>query len=887
MANVVKSQVRLVLCPKCRKILEEPTEEIVYKCGGCDTVLQAKKRKNNNNTSTEPGVPETHPRDSKEKEISSLHQKDSSISSVDTLQSESCKSRYEIGECSKVRSGQKNFSGELQCSPQLSSSFHEIDGNSSSAREPIEQHEDECPVDGCSDGYENELRTVDRNFSDELSESNELKHRGTEVSSAPREAGEQMEDDECIRRCEYESEMESPEYTNSHAGSSPFTRSSHDDSEANANTGKSHSLSQESNISDPNDFAGHTLEYIEHTKSSGEIIPPECHEIEKPSPVQTEVDQSPLHEGVLSDTFVSVHPQQPEQSDKEIARSFDRISSVDTLDNLPLYSRPQPTVTHRDMPKSPATRSYYAYDGSASSCDGDSQVPSKFSQQVGWKFENAKLKIPDEFRSDDECKEDSVLSRKPRTHHPAKNCSQALPRRMHRAGEGRSQNQDKWAEPRRRDQTFGHRRQLMTDTSHGHGSPSALWQNDFRHHSSFYPSNMPPYADREKMELLRMVHDLENQLQKTRLSKGKASNRRFHTEDMHAPLYSDQFQPDADASHRRQCPIRCSQGQGFSSKIPRIPFSGEAVHYRHRGDCLCLHCSPQVWHCSSQLPLGSVCCNKSHLAACTNHNYVNAIHSSSQSPQHYPSPKWCHEPKSSDQTHQRQKDHELRKLHLGERYGKMRHVLPFAGGAPIVACHHCSELLQLPADFGLFKRRCYQLRCNACLKILTFDLQNRTHIAPNAITDDLLSENDSVYDMAEQPATLAPPPSEVGESSDLHERAPPQRCPHAESLSYSDDLGPSFCRSCSTEVEPSSVPRGRTTFNRKVSSASSMEDRKMKSVMRESQGKPAKNSWEHAESAAGPSNWGISSSEIEEVHPNAGSPLHRLMGYSTISQVLK
>ncbi|XP_019192170.1 PREDICTED: protein ENHANCED DISEASE RESISTANCE 4-like isoform X2 [Ipomoea nil] len=814
MANVVKSQVRLVRCPKCRKVLEEPTESIVYKCGGCDTVLQAKKRKNN--TSTELSVLETHPRDSKEKGISSLHQKDSSISSVDTLQSESCKIRYEIGECSKVRSGQEK-------SPRLSSSFHEIDGKSSSAREPIEQHEDECPID--------------RNFSGELSESNELKHHGTEVSSAPREAGEQME---CIRRCEYESEaceMESPEYTNSLAGSSPFSE------EANADSGKSHSLSQESN--DPNDFAGHTLEYIEHAKSSGEIISPESQEIQKPSPVQTEVDQSPLHEGI----------QQPEQSDKEIARSFDRISSVDTLDNLPLD--PQPTVTHRDMPKSPTTRSYYAYDGSASSCDGDS----KFSQQVGRKFESAKLKIPDEFRSDDECNEDSMLSRKPRTHHPAKNCSQMLPRRMHRA------NQDKWAESRRCDQTF-------------------------RHHSSFYPSNMPTYADREKMELLRMVHDLENQLQETRLSKGKA-NRRFRAgdmrpDDMHAPLYSDQFQPDADPSHRR-CPIRCSQGQGFSSKISRIPFSGEAVHYRHRGDCMCLHCSPQVWHCSSQLPLGSICCNKSHLAACTNHNYVNATHSSSssQSPQHYTNSKyyskWGHEPKSSSD--QRQKDHEVRKLHLGERYGKMRHVLPFEGGAPIVACDHCSELLQLPADFGVIKRRSYQLvRCNACLKVLKFDLRNRTDIS-----NDRLSENsDSVYDMGEQAAaTLAPPPSE---SSDLNERNPaPQRCLHAESLSYSDDLGPSFCRSCSTEVEPSSVPHGRTTFNRKVSSASSMEDRKMKSVMRESRSKPVNSCWEHAESAAGPSNWGISSSEIEEVHehPNAGSPLHRLMGYSTISQVLR
>lgn len=743
MTNEVVSKVRLVRCPKCRQVLQEPTELIVYRCGGCNAVLQAKKRKNDN-SSAELRVLETQPRDSKEKEkeISSLHNKDSSISSVDTFRSESFKTQYEFGECSKEK-----FSGELHLSPQLGSSFRENDddnGNSSSARE--------C-IDGSSVGFKNDL-IVDRNltnFSDELPESNELKHHEIEAC-----------------------EVESSEYTNSLAGSSPFTRCSHE----NADAGKSRSLSQES---DQNDFAGQTVEYIENAKSSGEIISSECGETEKPSPVHTEVDQSPLHEGVLSDAFVSVQ----QQSGKEIDR-----------------------LAHRDMAKFPTTRSYYAYDGSASSCDdgdNDNQVPNKFSQQIGRKFENAKLKSTEEFQSDDEC-----LSRKPRTHHPAKNSSQMLPRRMHRD----YQNEEKWPESRRRDQTFGHRRQLMMDecvsTSHdscGH------WQNDFHHHSSFYPSNTPIYADRDKMELLRMVYDLESQLQQTRLSKGKADRNRFHAGDMNAPLYSHHF-----------------------PKMSRIPFSAEAVHY---GDCPCLHCSPVVWHRSSQLPLGSICCKKSHLAAYTNHNY-------------YTSPEYskrCQEPKPSDQ----------RKLHIGERYAKTRHVLPFLGGAPIVSCHYCSELLQLPADFGLFKRKCYKLRCNSCKKVLEFNFHNRTDVVPSVISDD----------MVEKPESLAPapPPSEAGESERKFSLAP-KRCPHAESLSYSDDdLGPSFCRSCSTEVEP-------------------VEDRKMKSVMRElSRSKPG-NSWKQFESS-GPSNWGKSSSEIEEEHPTSGSPLHRLMGYSTISQVFR
>lgn len=36
-------KVRLVRCPNCKLLLPEPEDVLVYKCGGCDTILQGSK----------------------------------------------------------------------------------------------------------------------------------------------------------------------------------------------------------------------------------------------------------------------------------------------------------------------------------------------------------------------------------------------------------------------------------------------------------------------------------------------------------------------------------------------------------------------------------------------------------------------------------------------------------------------------------------------------------------------------------------------------------------------------------------------------------------------------------------------------------------------------
>ncbi|XP_042420303.1 uncharacterized protein LOC122008592 isoform X2 [Zingiber officinale] len=66
-------------------------------------------------------------------------------------------------------------------------------------------------------------------------------------------------------------------------------------------------------------------------------------------------------------------------------------------------------------------------------------------------------------------------------------------------------------------------------------------------------------------------------------------------------------------------------------------------------------------------------------------------------------------------------------LHNKEiRHQKKRHSRPVLGGAPFVICYNCMELLQLPIDFFVVKKRLYKLRCGACSKLLVFSFR-----APN------------------------------------------------------------------------------------------------------------------------------------------------------------
>ncbi|RAL54946.1 hypothetical protein DM860_013642 [Cuscuta australis] len=254
-----------------------------------------------------------------------------------------------------------------------------------------------------------------------------------------------------------------------------------------------------------------------------------------------------------------------------------------------------------------------------------------------------------------------------------------------------------------------------------HGSPSTSRKSDFGPPSS---GIIDPEPDR--MELVRTIYELEDQICKMRLQSVANANRDpFHMNTMNSrgspstyrksdfgpsssTVAADPAGPDRIELLRKMIyeledqieKIRRGNGNCLhstyhsrQSQIPRMPFSGVV----HRCSAQ-LPFSGEVQHCSAQLPGGCIYCN----TPC----------SSSPSPGH-----------SSLSS--------LERFHLREKYAKMRHLLPVASGAPIIACHYCSEMLKIPADFGLFKRRFHRLRCHACRNILRFSVQNGKHVVPH------------------------------------------------------------------------------------------------------------------------------------------------------------
>ncbi|EYU20134.1 hypothetical protein ABFS82_06G055800 [Erythranthe guttata] len=177
-----------------------------------------------------------------------------------------------------------------------------------------------------------------------------------------------------------------------------------------------------------------------------------------------------------------------------------------------------------------------------------------------------------------------------------------------------------------------------------------------------------------------------------------------------------------------------------------------------------------------------------------------------------------------------------------------RHLRPLAGGAPFVACYRCSELLLLPADFILFEKRYHRLKCNACKKVLKYSLLEGTRLVPYL------------------PEASAPPPSATSRRNTPG--PPPPRplshcssCGNVDAVSYSDDYGRSLCKSCSTGGE--AEVRLPPSFDEEAERKSYYYNIKMKSTLKSK-----------------------ATSEIEEIPESSNSPLHRLMGYSSPSQVL-
>ncbi|KAK4363538.1 hypothetical protein RND71_018779 [Anisodus tanguticus] len=920
--HVVKRavKVRFVRCPKCQLVLPELADIPVYKCGGCGTVLQAKNRKR---APIKNSVPDQN-------EISCASEEACPPPKGDSSLNEWKKSdQGGAGDCNKELHRQLNSPDEPSSTSGLSCLENE-DPLSKSAVHKGDEHS--CALDEKTERYENESRdhhqfTGGENFPNRLASSDELTcpELGSPIVEAKEDSkGSAIEEREKLEldkdtgcpTLEAEQDMEglaleateqleldednflvddfsvndqnesgiSKKRLNSLNNNSTYSECVIHRDEVSIGSGahedgvESKSLVEQFIGRGQNDFQGHSEEASENVRYTKDIEL--ARDFEKQSSVCSEMYQSILNESIISDTLMSTDHEQFEQFQKEIPSGFDRISSMDMLENLPIYiCRSDPPVNLRNKIRSPTHRSYYAYDGSASSCDGDDHTPNQYHHQPGRKFKEAYPVSPSEFLLDGRCRVNHTMSGESKIMQQAMNFSTAFPPRSH----------EEFPQSRKHGRASGGRMTSGNDehatslpfistgshAGHKHGNRSNYRKN-MGHHSSLHPPRMPSDSEPDKIELLRMVYELEDQLRQTRINK-RMANGQFSAEVMrdeeYNPSYYDQFLEDGEVSgdlNYSRYPVRCSHGKGWPQqrKSSRIPFSSEASHHRHQADCRCLHCSPQVRHFSPQLH-PSVCYNKGlHRVAYSSCNCCNHLQSGSSSPQNYSSSeysRWDRETKSDDRRH---KDHEMKKLYLREKYSKMRHLRPVAGGAPIISCYHCSELLQLPADFLLFKRRYHQLRCNACRKVLKFSLQNQMHVVPF------------------HAEALAPPPNEVDDNTDQQNPTYEYHlnsCPRTETISCSDDLGPSFCRSVSTEGEFPIQPLGRTSFNRDISSSSSAaptKERKMKSVMRERYtGSPGP--------SAKMSKWGkAASSEIEKVPPNGGSPLHRLMGYSSPSEVI-
>ncbi|GFY83535.1 hypothetical protein Acr_03g0003090 [Actinidia rufa] len=351
------------------------------------------------------------------------------------------------------------------------------------------------------------------------------------------------------------------------------------------------------------------------------------------------------------------------------------------------------TSLHSDQLEQPQKRSNHAYDGSVSSYNGtDDQVPDQYRHLWKRKWKAA---------------ESSSTKAIPRRNEVTNTIIEKKQYYMR----GSKWHQDEFLGPTR------------CPSIQGLAMRKAVLQIMSGNRFVRLPSPRTP--ERGNLELLKMVFELQDQINRTRMSKGNG-NGRFPGTDKHIPSYYDRVAPEVEICPNlihTTCRRRCNQGKirPHQSRTSRIPFSSQVDHF-------CVHCIPQDWHSSAPLP-PYIFYNESQYTAHPCQRHYNLHRYSPSSPQHHTSSEFssqsCGE-NSGDRWH---KDREVKKYPRERNYLK-KHVRPLAIGAPFLVCYHCSEVLKLPEDFLLFRRKCQKLKCSACSVILKFSLQNRTHVVP-------------------------------------------------------------------------------------------------------------------------------------------------------------
>lgn len=722
----MKTSVRLVRCPKCRKVLPEPPNIPVYECGGCGAVLQAKKRKNETADTPPPKLEDDSSGKRKMEQVSDDQKPSSSTNlfinepdqkTIDRINDghDQDAKKVENGSVDVASDGVKEYSSGKQKIEQFSGKqkIEQFPG-----KQKIEQLSDY--QEACSSSNQQSLiSSIDEPDRNDPRSSTELSGHGDPDSSPEATAHNRKLEQNPAQEQEQEQDA-----TKNRSRSRSPEAVVHDriDEDQDLDDGVFKSCRNEVEFEDSS---------RELTTSPEKRSLSELNEIERPSrkaiaDTKTVRDSNrgskSSFKSMIAEKLLDTRQKKAVYMDEDDIlsedgsadlchrRRFDRVTSEETLENARFGG------------------TNYEYEGSVSSFDGnDNQIPTK-----------------KEF------------------HH------QKHRREFHSSKPRRSQDEHRSTEF----QPF-----------YGNAIPP-------RHRPPVIPAN----AKMERLELLKMVRDLQDQLERTNVS---------HSAQL-APSYYD---------HGLNHPGRYGH---------RMAFSGEALPFNRRRDSgsggVCHHCYPQDRRFSAQLPRQHVCCsNGSH--------YVPSTCYSSESD--FSAPVMV-KPEPSEHR---------QRIDVPKSYNspKKRYVRPISGGCPWVTCYRCSEVLQLPQSFLVFKKRCHSLRCGACDKVLNFMVSDGTH----------------VHRYYPEETIAAPPSSEVEEYGD--ERVDPVSC--------SDR---SFQKSYSTETERN----GGWEFS---------EERRKAGMSRDPSG-----------STRPSSSTRKVISEIEEVEPAYnGSPLHWLMGYASPSKVIR
>ncbi|KAL6530377.1 hypothetical protein OROHE_014730 [Orobanche hederae] len=803
MTTQVNTKVRLVRCPKCRQVLAELPGVPLYKCGGCGTVLQAKNRRLETDTTKSSSKETDFVVKSREDDLEAM-----SSSIVSTSQSEieslsgkdDIRCRDENSDSVELRDDSTvlSTSPEVACPPNEDSS---IEAKNFPERDSLGQISkrfyDKFRSDHCESSQ-------GRNFLDEVPSSCEFTLEGTK---------DQMEGGESQRAWRkgdgfIAEDHHSPEHQYSDNASSPEVKTDDQTSRGNNDESRIH-------------FADQHEDFSREIKPS-EIVSRENDSAEKS--MNTSVcdsnvaSRSPSKESLVSFYLTSPDNENPDDFPSEATRNFRRLGSQDFIGSPSL-----PTTNH------PKVQGFYAYDGSESSYDGnDDQIHERFSQPS---------------------RRNNTATGEPEWG-PTSSSHCATTTRHNRWSQLTETSQYAGGNRTRIDEQEGISKLLF---------PSRMGPGSTGYRNGSLPPDLvfrPPYVEPDKIDVLRTVCELKDQLNRMHFQYSQFSPGR--------EVYSDVCHP-----HRRN--LRHNQPEVYSGRLP--------PHYGPQISCSCSHCCPgQDWRYTAHLPPHNSMHHKSGPCGVHIDHTCYNIPNSSSPLRHASSGAllWGCRIEHED---------EIKRARLKERYfAAKRRIRTVAGGAPMVACYHCSELLLLPADFLIFTKKYHRLMCDACKKVLRFSVRKGTHILPYL------------------PGASAPPPppSEADECNDATRRRNTEPLYHSSSfqrvdpVSCSDDYGKgrSYGMSSSTEGE---------YYNGKISSGSSYEDKKMKSLLTEPRDEDG--SLVRGDESAGPpsgtadeetgltrlhcSNMSQSGEVTLGIEETSSSPLHRLMGYSSLSQVLE